>query len=152
MNKDEIALYLVAIEPNLVRLARDLSPKDYQAVEELTHDSEPRVRANAITLQSMIDEDAFLSSFERAIDDNERIVRLQALASINNISLANALKLSAATLRFLKDPDVGVRKLAIKASIRSADEQTTEELRNIAKSDDQAFLRSLATDAISRLP
>jgi HEAT repeat protein len=151
MNKSEIAISLIAIEPDLVSLARELTTEDLLKVGELTHDPDPRLRANAITLQSIIDEDAFIVSFKKALHDDARIVKLQALASVGNLSSKNATSLASITRQFLKDPDAGVRKLAIKASVRSADAFTVEELRIIARLDNETFVRELANDVVSRL-
>lgn len=151
MDKNEIVPFLLAIEPDLPRLSSRLTAADQTVVEELTHDARPRVRANALTLQSLIDEAGFMASFRGALGDPERIVKLQALASIGNVSAATAAALADATRQFMEDPDAGVRKLAVKAAVRSADEETTAVLERLAGSDEATFVRSLAMDTLSKL-
>src|SRR5690554_6718749 len=135
MEKEEIVARLVAIEPDLPRVMMQLGPADVATVAELVTDARPRVRANALTLQSLIDEDGFKTSFVGALTDPEKIVKLQALVSLGNVSPELAASLADVTRQYLADPDTGVRKLAIKAASRSFDEETASTLQRIANDD-----------------
>lgn len=151
MEKDEIRQRLVAIEPDMVRLAHAVTPADNAAVAELMRDEDARTRANAFTLQSLVDPEAFIENYPRAAADPSELVRMQALISIDHLTVDEAMRLGATTRQLLDDPYPGVRKRAITASRKSRDDATAEVLTRLAATDELAFIRDLARDVSANL-
>lgn len=151
MDRDEILTEILAIEADLIRFSERVSASDVPTISQLFADDDPRTRANALTLLSLVEEQRFIDLFQDAARDSEKIVRLQALVSIKNVvpETANALALPIREL--LRDKEVGVRKMAIKAAIRTGDMETIAILEDIASSDELSFVRTLAKEALSSL-
>jgi|ERR1043165_268344 HEAT repeat protein len=148
LSRAEIVDELLAIEPHLARLAAVADRADVDTVEALTRDPNARIRANAITLMSLIDPPSFWRLLPQALDDPEVLVRMQSVRSLENFAAEELEQNAQMVARALGDADSGIRKFSARAVANLTAAPVRQALENMAASDRESFVRDEAARAL----
>ena len=138
---------LMAIEPNydeLVKLGREAIP----FLETLVSDPNAFVAAKAAYLASLIQDPRSQGILEKAARSADPRVRMAAAAGVGNLRGQVPERL---LVSFLEDPNLGVRKLALKSLPTTVTARLRERVAALTIADPNPDLRSLAKEILPRL-
>jgi hypothetical protein len=146
---EQVRAVLVPDEPNYPSAAR-LGPDALPHLEALAKGENPGLASKAVYLASLIPDERSPRILQDAAQSNRLEVRVAAAAGARNLSPATA---SAVLLPALDDPDIGVRKVALKSV--SSEPGTPPLLRSkiqaLTTTDPDRTIRDLASQALRRM-
>jgi HEAT repeat protein len=127
--------------------AKRLGAEAIPFLMELVQGGDLGLASKATYLASLIEDKQSLAVLEAAAARNEPVLKVAAASGINNLSVANADRM----LGLLKDdPDIGVRKVALRSAARFNSPQIVAKLRQMAEMDPEPILRDLAANAVKK--
>lgn len=125
-----------------------IGPSEVPLLEQLVADPETWLAGRAIFALSQVRSDAATAILVRAATDPRPEIRVAVAASARNLPPEDA---SGILLQGLNDPDLGVRKFAIRsvAPAHSADVQAR--LRDLETDDPAPYIRDAASSKLSEI-
>jgi hypothetical protein len=128
--------------------AAQLGPEMIPHLLQLVEGDDIARASKATCLASYIDTEGSAAVLDRAARSNHRALRAAAAVSLKNLKTISP----QLTIRLLGDPEVGVRKWALKAADTHPSADVKAKVREIAKSDSHTELRQLASQIAEHLP
>lgn len=135
-------------EPNYTQIRALLQPDDVPNLEALATGADLMLATKATYALSLIGTLPARDALERIAATGPGDVRIAVAAGLPNL---HGLDVSALTARLLGDPDLSVRKGAIKAAHALKLTALAPRLQSIAASDNVPALRQLAKDALDEI-
>lgn len=115
---------------------------------ELVKGGDLGLAAKAIYLASLIRSKQSAAVLETAVASNEPLLRVAAASGLRNLPEAQVGKVLD---RLRKDPDAGIRKVALKSAQAFRSPRVTAKLRQMAREDPEPFIRELAAGTVKPL-
>ncbi|HSL44510.1 MAG TPA: HEAT repeat domain-containing protein [Anaerolineales bacterium] len=139
---EELRTQLSAIEPD-DSTYEGIGPEEVPLLEQLLQDEKPWMAARAAVALSRIPAPEAVRVLERAARDARPEVRVTLAASVPNLKLEDAKQILPT---LLDDPDLGVRKFAVRSEPVVAAREAVDQLRKVEPRSgaDTAHLSSLA--------
>lgn len=114
---------------------------------ELVQGGDLGLASKATYLASMIKSKQTIAVLEAAIARNEPVLRIAVASGIGNLPFAQAEKLFDL---LSKDPDAGIRKVAIKSAAQLKSPRVAAKMKKLAQNDSESFIRDLASSILNK--
>jgi hypothetical protein len=144
---EQLRSALNAIEPNYPELAR-LGGDAFPHLEVLARDPDPLLASKAVYLASLIRHPSAAGVVREGARSDRPQVRIAAAAAAGNLPAPEA---SALLTGLVGDPDLGVRKTALRSVPADAPAELRSRVQDLTRSDPEAGIRQLSTDALRRM-
>jgi len=144
---EQIRAILDSDEPNYGQAA-GLGREALPLIESLIAGSDGMLASKAAYMAGVIGDSGSAAVLGRAARSPHILVRIAAAASSRHLSGADA---SGVLVGLLQDPDVGVRKVALKSVPQDATPALQQQIDHLSKTAPENFLRSLSTEALGRI-
>jgi HEAT repeat protein len=147
MTPEELKEQLSSIEVDDATYA-GIGPSEVALLEELVDDPEPWLAARAIFALSQVGSDAAVAILARGATDPRPEVRVAVAASAKNLRPADADEI---LLQALSDPELGVRKFAVRSVARAHSAEVQAALRELEGKDLAQSIRDAAKLKLSEI-
>jgi len=138
--KPDVLTALFPDEPDLKGAAEQLGPGAIPYLVELVNGPDLHLASRAALLAGWLDSSGSVEVLERASTRSEPAVRVAAAVGAGKLRRPP----THLVVSLLEDPDPGVRKWAIKSAAHVRGAEVNERIRQIADSDPESWIRSLA--------
>src|SRR5262245_49120973 len=136
---NQVRAALTPEEPDYNQAAT-LGPEALPYLRTLVQEAEPMLASKATYLASLIEHPDAVAVVRDAAQSNKSVEKVAAAAAAANLSSEEASDIIAS---LITDPDIGVRKTAIKAVPPDATDRVQAALTRVSDSDSHPELRSL---------
>ena len=141
-NVEQVRVWLDPEEPDYPGAARALGPAALPAITELVKGMDLALASKATYLASLIPHPEAVVALRAAQARVEPQMRVAAASGIRNLDAASGEAMFESLHR---DPDPGVRKVALRSAAALNAPAVLQRLRTLAESDPEPTLRDLAT-------
>jgi HEAT repeat protein len=147
MTAEELRNQLSSIEPN-EGMYTGIGASEIPILEQLLQDKEAWMASRAVFALSRVSDASAVTLLARAVADPREEVRVAVAASVSNLKPQDANNI---VLKLLTDPELGVRKLAVKAVSGAHDAAVHAKLRDIETRDPAPLIRDVAKAKLREL-
>jgi len=139
-----------ALEPDELNYheAARLGPEAVPHLLALVRGPDPMLAAKATYLASLIRSADSVRVTEEAARHSDPVVRVAAASAARNLSGKDA---SAVLDRMLADPDLGVRKVALKSVAAAGVSDLSDRVQKLAEADTDVAIRAVANETLKQL-
>ncbi len=128
--------------------AKKLGPASIPFLTELVQGGDLGLASKATYLASLIKSPKSVAVLEAAAARNEPVLRVAAASGIRNLPQAQAERVLDL---LIKDRDSGVRKVLLKSATGLKSPQVAAKLQEVAKEDEDPFVRELAASVVKKV-
>ncbi len=147
---DEIRKLIDVDEPDYDALARQLGPDAVPQLRSIVKGSDPMLASKAAYLVSLIPDSRSAEVLADAAKSPEVTVRIAAASAARNLQGTTDVALIMSEL--LKDPDLGVRKVALRSIEVKPEIGPKDMVMKLATNDPDDTIRNIASQLISHMP
>ena len=140
-NIQQVKAWLDAEEPDYPAAARALGVAALPAITQLIQGGDLALATKATYLASLVPHPSAADALRVAQSRSEPLMRVAAASGIRNLDPAHGEALFEALHR---DPDAGVRKVALRSAATLNSPKMLQRLRTLSASDPEPSLRELA--------
>jgi HEAT repeat protein len=141
---EQVRAILAADEPDYAAAAR-IGPQIIPHLKRLIASGDKAYASKAAWLASHIDDDTAVEALREAANSSSSLVRLAVAGGARRMTRPAA---SAVLMGLLSDPDVGVRKLAIKSCATRNNSALLAKIGELSRNDPAPAVRTLATKVV----
>ena len=139
-------------EPDYSSISDLLNDKNYPALDEVISNGSANVAAKAIICLGLIGSEKSIKSIAFAAGSDNPVLRMAAAQALSTIKEINTNSTAVLALsKLLDDPDIGVRKFALKAVENSQLITLKEKVQRLCSNERNEGLRKLAENVLEEL-
>lgn len=137
-------------EPDYEALAKQLGPAAIPQLQTIVKGSDPMLASKAAYLVSLIPDERSINVVAVAAKSPHATVRVAAASAARNLQQAE--KVTTLVNELLKDPDIGVRKVALRSIEVKPEIGPKEMVTKLATNDPDSTIRDIASQLINHMP
>lgn len=147
MTLEQLRNQLSAIEPD-ASIYEGIGASEILLLEQLLQDQEAWMASRVVFALSKVSDIRAVTVLSQAVADPRQEVRISVAASISNLRASDANNI---LVQLLEDPDIGVRKFAIRSVSETHNASVHAKLRDLGIQDPVPLMRAIAQDRMREL-
>jgi HEAT repeat protein len=147
--KEELIRLINLDEPDYPAIVANLTRDDVPLLNELVGDTNVAIATKAISCLGIMNDEKGLEGLEKAARSENPILRVTAAHSLRNMSSRPAAQKLVSQL--LDDPDIGVKKFALKTVSASNIKSLKEKVSEVYSRETNEHLKTLSRQVMEKL-